>query len=70
VKPETGEFFTNEYDFEDSLNTLLNKLENMSPKVWWKKNYSQKTSRKKLRDFLEKSFPGTFTQVKEVKFIL
>jgi hypothetical protein len=70
VTPETGEFFTNEYDFEDSLNRLLDKLEDMSPKEWWKKNYSQKTSRKKLRNFLEKSFPGTFTNIEEVKFIL
>lgn len=70
IAPETGEFFTNEYDFEDSLNRLLDKLEEMSPKEWWKKHHSQKTSRKKLRDFLEKSFPGAFTEVKEVKFIL
>lgn len=70
ITPETGETFTNEYDFEDSLNKLLDKLEYLSPREWWKKNYSQKTSRKKLRDFLEKSFPETFAHVKEVKFIL
>lgn len=70
ITPETGEFFTNEYDFEESLNRFLNKLKEMSPKEWWKKNYSQKISRKKLRDFLDKSFPGTFERVEEVKFIL
>jgi hypothetical protein len=70
VTPETGEFFTNEYDFEESLDRLLDNLEEMSPKEWWKKNYGKTTSRKKLRDFLDKSFPGTFTTVKEVKFIL
>jgi len=70
INPETGEFFTNEYDFEDALKRLLDKLENISPKKWWKKQYSQKMSRKKLRDFLDKSFPGAFADAKEVKFIL
>jgi len=70
INPETGEFFTNEYDFEDALKRLLDKLENISPKKWWKKRYSQKTSRKKLRDFLDKSFPGVFVNTKEVKFVL
>lgn len=70
INPETGDFFTNEYDFEDSLNRLFDKLEDMSPKEWWKKNHGEKKSRKKLRDFLDKSFPGVFADVGEVKFIL
>jgi hypothetical protein len=70
ITPETGEFFSNEYDFEDALNRLLDKLENISPKEWWKNNYSQAESRIKLRNFLEKSFPGSLTDVSGVKFIL
>jgi hypothetical protein len=70
ITPETGEFFSNEYDFEDALNRLLDKLEDISPKEWWRNNYSQAESRIKLRNFLEKSFPGSLTDVSSVKFIL
>jgi len=70
INEETGEFFKNEYDFEDALNKLLDKQEEISPKEWWSENYGKKASEKRLRDFLEKSFPGSLENVEGVRFIL
>ena len=40
VKPETGEFFKDEYDIRLSLDALLGKMNTISPKKWWKAHYS------------------------------
>ena len=70
IHPETGEFFSTEKDFKPALQRLLGRIDTISPIEWWKKHYSQEESYKKLRDFLEESFPETLTHVKHVKFIL
>ena len=70
VKPETGEFFKDEYDIRLSLDALLGKMDTISPRKWWKEHYSTDESEKKLRNFLEKAFPGSLKDVSHVKFFL
>jgi hypothetical protein len=70
IQPETGEFFSTEKDFKPALERLLSRLGTISPREWWRQNYSQAQSYKKLRDFLAGCFPGTLDNVELVKFIL
>ena len=70
VKYETGEFFTDENDIRQAINGLLNKQGIVSPKKWWKENYSQEKSQKKLRDFLAECYPNELDNVSRVRFIL
>ena len=67
---ETGEFFESEYDLRPALNKLLNKMDSISPKEWWKKNYGTDKAEKKLRDFLNQAFPGPLSNIINVKFVL
>jgi len=70
INYETGEFFTNENDIVPALTKLLNKIDRISPRDWWLKNYSQEICYKKLRNFLADSFKGTLDNIDQVKFIL
>jgi len=70
VKPETGEFFKDEYDIRLSLEALLGKIKTISPRKWWKEHYSTDASERKLRDFLENAFPGSLSDISHVKFFL
>ena len=70
VTYETGELFTDETDIRMALTNLLNKQYKISPKKWWRENYSQEKSQKVLRDFLAKCFPRELDSVKRVQFIL
>ena len=70
VTYETGELFSDENDLRPALTNLLNKQYKISPKKWWKENYSQERSQRTLRDFLESSFPGELDNVSRVQFIL
>jgi hypothetical protein len=67
---ETGELFTDEADIRPALTNLLNKLFKISPKKWWRENYSQEKSQKALREFLAQSFPHDLEGVDRVQFIL
>jgi hypothetical protein len=67
---ETGELFTDEADIRPALTNLLNKLFIISPKKWWRVNYSQEESQKALREFLAQSFPNELEGVDRVQFIL
>ena len=66
INQETGEFFIDENDLRVSLNNLLKRKDTMSPKKWWKANYSKSTSGKKLRDFLYPEYKEILEHVKEV----
>lgn len=70
VTYETGELFSDETDIRMALTNLLNKQYKISPKKWWRENYSQEKLQKILRDFLAKSFPGELNSIKRVQFIL
>jgi hypothetical protein len=74
INNETGEFFTDENDISVSIENLLNRINNISPKKWWVENYSQEISYKKLRNFLFDSFGdklnGILDNIDQVKFIL
>ena len=70
ISYETGEFFENEYNLRPALNKLLNKIDSISPKTWWRKNYGINKSQKKLRDFLNEAFPGPLSTITNVKFVL
>jgi hypothetical protein len=70
INYETGELFNDETDIRKALTNLLNKPASVSPKKWWRENYSQEISQTKLRDFLHEGYPHELTNVKHVKFIL
>ena len=70
INYETGEFFSDESDLRPALTNLQNKLFKISPKKWWKANYSQEKSQVRLRDFLNAAFPGSLDTVDRVKFVL
>lgn len=70
INAETGEFFIDEYDIRISLDALLGKIKNISPKKWWKNHYSNDGSERKLRNFLENAFPGSLKDISHVKFFL
>jgi len=68
IHDETGELFTDENDFSDALDKLLSKIDQISPKDWWPKQYGRKVSGKKLRDYLNECYSGLLENVKEVYF--
>lgn len=70
IEYETGELFSDENDIRPALTNLMKKINIVSPKQWWERNYSQEKSQKKLRDFLAECFPGELDNIQRVKFIL
>jgi len=68
INNETGEIFTDENDIRLALIKLLDKKDKISPKKWWKENYSRQKSGKKLRDFLYTQYPDILQDVKEIYF--
>ena len=52
VNEQTGEFFTDEHDFEQSLKKLLENYDNYSPSKYYWDNYGKEKSGILLRDFL------------------
>ena len=70
INYDTGEFFSSETDLRPALTNLINKLFKISPKKWWKNNYSQEKSQARLREFLNTAFPSSLDKVDRVKFIL
>jgi hypothetical protein len=69
VNEETGELFTDQYDIRGALDSLLKRMQTMSPKKWWSRNYGRKTAGKRFRDFLAGCYPETVgSSVKEVYF--
>ena len=67
---ETGELFTDETDIRPALTALLNRQYKISPKKWWRENYSQEKMQIKLRSFLHQCFLGELDGIEKVKFIL
>lgn len=55
INDETGELFTDNNDIYYHLKRLLSRK--MSPRAWWRKNYSRKESGVKLRNFLLNAYP-------------
>lgn len=71
VEYETGEFFNDQYDIRYALNSLLAKIDTISPQKWWKTHYGgQAESEKKLWKFINSAFPGTFSKIDQIKFVV
>ena len=70
INYETGEFFTNENDITPAITKLLDRIDKISPRDWWSKNYSNEICYKKLRNFLADAFKGSLDNIDQVKFIL
>jgi hypothetical protein len=68
IVDETGEFFTDETDVTEAIERTLNSEK--TPRKWWRKNYSVKSSSVKLHKFVADAYPGMFDDVTEIKFIL
>ena len=54
VNKQTGEFFNDENDFDQSLQTLLNNYDNYQPNQYFSNNYGNEHTGVELRDFLLK----------------
>jgi hypothetical protein len=52
VNEQTGEFFTDESDFEPALKTLLDNLSKYTPSKYYKENYGTVNAGRRLKDFL------------------
>ena len=52
VNENTGEFFTDENNFETSMNKLFNNYNNYNPSEYYKNNYGKVNSGKRLKEFL------------------
>ena len=59
INEETGEFFTDENDFEQSLSKMLAKIKEQkyNPRKWFTSRYSIEKTGKKLYDFIKKIYP-------------
>tara|TARA_B100000787_G_C16197105_1_gene301751 strand:- start:2217 stop:2822 length:606 start_codon:yes stop_codon:yes gene_type:complete len=65
VNENTGEFFTNEKDFEEKIDKILNNYDSYSPRKYFVENYGIKNSGKKLKDFVYKIFGDKINIPKE-----
>ena len=74
INDKTGVLFSDEGDFKASLTKLLENIKNntISPREWWRQNYSQEKCQKVLRDFLYKNnnVNNSLENVERVRFIL
>jgi hypothetical protein len=70
ISNETGEFFTDENNIRDSLNTILAKIGKISPKKWWSENYGVQRMGVKVRNFLYPFYPDLLENVEQMKFII
>ena len=72
VNENTGEFFTDEKDLPESLDKLLNKIQNnkYQPRKYFIDNYSVENAGKKLKDFIYKHWGNKINIPEEkVKFL-
>jgi hypothetical protein len=58
VVRETGELFTDENDIRWALQQLLSRMSTINTIEWWRNNYSRKRSGERMRQAIEKWFPG------------
>lgn len=56
VNDQTGAFFNDEKDVESAVLTVMNNLNNYSPREYFIKNYGVKNSGKRLKEFLYHNF--------------
>ncbi len=57
VTPETGEFFTDEFDIEPALDKLITNMERYTPRKHFMENYGKEKSGKKLANFIKQHYP-------------
>jgi len=70
INNKTGELFTDEHDIKESLQNLLNNINNISPQKWWINNYGVENSSIKLRNFLYPYYSDLLNNVKKISFII
>lgn len=57
VTDKTGEFFTDEHDFLEAFDGMMDKYEFYEPRKWYAKRYGPENSGKPLLEFFKKVFP-------------
>ena len=68
---ETGELFTDETDVKHAMQSVLERIDTISPNTWWSENFDQEQSYEKLHAFLKGAFPKTvLDSLTKVRFIL
>jgi hypothetical protein len=72
INNETGAFFIDENNIKNGLDMIIDKLNKnlFSTHLWWERNYGNKRSAKKLRDFLYNFFPEEIGSANYVSFII
>jgi hypothetical protein len=67
VTKETGEFFSNENDVSQSINTLLTNMNRYTPRNYFIKNYGKEKSGRILAKFIKNNYPDV--QPKELEYV-
>ena len=69
VNKQTGEFFTDENDFEEKIDYILNNYDTYQPRNFFTKNYSTINSGKKLKKFIYDNFDNINVPQDKVDYI-
>jgi hypothetical protein len=56
VNNQTGEYFTDEYDIQPALETLLNNMDKYKPREYFLNNYGKEKTGMKLAEFIKKHY--------------
>ncbi len=69
VTPESGELFNDENDFEQSLQKLLNNMNNYQPRKHFVENYGKEKSGKKLANFIKQQYPNVVPAANTIDYV-
>jgi hypothetical protein len=69
VTPETGEFFSNEYDIIPALTKLLKNMNNYTPRKHFVENYGKEISGRKLCQFIKHNYPNVVPKANTLEYV-
>lgn len=69
VTPETGEFFTDEFDIVPALEKLVNNMDKYQPRKHFIENYGKEKTGKKLADFIKRFYPMVYPPANEIEYV-
>ena len=69
VTPETGEFFTDEFDIVPALEKLVKNMDKYQPRKHFVENYGKEKTGKKLADFIKRFYPMVYPSANEIEYV-
>jgi hypothetical protein len=70
VTPQTGEFFTDEFDIEPAIQKLLDNYDNYHPRKYFSENYGKERAGRKLADFIKQHYPNCIPSTNELEYVV